>query len=64
MLKQRPVAKAIKNMQAALIAGSPTEINIGRTIVPTIITDPSPLKVVNKRATAATITRVTIRGLS
>ncbi len=64
ILKLSPTANAIKKMLAALMAGTPTEINMGRTMVPTIITEPNPFKVVNKSATAVTMIKVTINGLS
>ena len=64
ILKVRPHVNAIRKMQAALIAGTPTEMRIGNTIDPTMMIEPSPLSVVNRTAQATTIIRVTTRGLS
>ena len=64
MLKVRPQVNAIRKMQAALIAGTPTEIRMGRTMEPTMMMEPRPLRVVNRTAQAATMIKVTTRGRS
>ena len=64
MLKVRPVLKAIRKMQAALPAGTPTETRMGSTMLPTMMMEPRPFRVVNSRATAITMMIVTTRGRS
>ena len=64
MLQARPVVNAIRKMQAALAAGTPTEIRMGSTMEPTMMMEPRPLRVVNRTAVATTMIRVTTSGRS
>lgn len=59
MLQARPVVNAIRKIQAALAAGTPTEIRMGSTMEPTMMMEPRPLRVVNRTAVATTMIRVT-----
>ena len=58
ILSARPVVNDIKKIHAALAAGTPTEIKIGRTIEPTMMMDPKPESVVKRTATAIDIIKV------
>ena len=62
ILSARPVVNDIKKIHAALAAGTPTEIKIGRTIEPTMMMDPKPESVVKRTATAIDIIKVITRA--
>ena len=64
ILQARPVVNAIRKMQAALAAGTPTEMRMGSTMEPTMMMEPRPLRVVNRTAVATTMIRVTTSGRS